>query len=84
MSSQKLQKRGSLERKPSGNSLKNDKGEVFEVSDSAVEIWDSFRNKSVDEVANDYSLKVNRTREELAADIGLVAFQLKNVDLLGS
>lgn len=84
-STKRLFKKGEVAETPSGEKmLVNDAGTAYSATEAMITIWDSFEGNTVEEVATDLAITINRNPDELMESVNVVAAELEKADLLHS
>lgn len=79
----KLTKRGVVSQTPDGELLLvNEKGEAYRVNESIVAIWDTYKDKTVNEVVDEIASQIERDPEELREPIKQLTQALIEAELL--
>lgn len=79
----RLFKKGEVAETPSGEKmLVNEAGTAYTATEAMITIWDSFKGNTVEEVAADLAMTINRNPDELMDSVNLVAAELEKADLL--
>jgi len=80
---EKLSKKGELLKTKEGDLLLvNEKGNAYIVEESIVVIWNSFQDKTVEEVIEEIAVMINRDKEEIREPIKEIVNYLKEAELL--
>lgn len=64
--------------------LVNDEGAAYTTTDAILTIWDSFKGNTVQEVAEEMAVEINRSPAELIESVNRVANDLEKADILYS
>lgn len=85
MESKRLFKKGEITESATGEKLLiNDDGTAYAATDAILAIWDSFQGNTVQEVAEELAVEINRSPDELVESVNQVATDLEKADLLHS
>lgn len=79
----KLTKKGWINQTPEGELLLvNESGVAYRVNESIIVVWDTFNDKTVDEVVEEIAGQIDRDPEELREPIEQLAEALLEAELL--
>ena len=79
----RLFKKGEVTESATGEKLLvNEEGTAYAATDAILTIWDSFHGNTVEEVAEELAVAINRNPDELVGGVNQVAADLEKADLL--
>lgn len=77
-------KRGYVMESPEGELLLvNESGVAYRVNESVIAVWNSFEDKTVDEVVEELSQQLQVSPSEISDAVKRLATQLVDAELLG-